>query len=161
MTDKPEVSHEELMLIPILRGLAREELDQFMALFEPAQPSDGVLFEASATAEALYLISRGSVSLYQDEHEIHKLHPTVIIGEVGALTGRKRMTRALVSDDAQVWQIRVGALNQLFEDNKDLGLHFETKLLAMLADKLDRDQIRLRDMRANIVHTQKAMKQMR
>ncbi|MCG8424757.1 MAG: cyclic nucleotide-binding domain-containing protein [Proteobacteria bacterium] len=161
MSAKLEVSHDEISLIPLLCGFSGDELDRIIALCEPAKTEDGMLFEAGSTAEAFYLLTRGSVSLFQDKHESHKLHPIVIIGELGALTGRKRTTRAVVGQNAEVWQIRVAALNDLFESDKELGLHFQNNLLEMLADKLHRDQVRLQDMRSNIIHTQKAMKRMR
>ena len=161
MSAKPAISHEELSLIPLLRGLSDDELVQIVGLLEPAESKDGVLFEDGSPAEAFYLLVKGSVHLFKDDHETHNLHPVVIIGELGALTGRIRTSRAVLEEGSQVWQVRVSALNELFESHKSIGLHFQSNLLEILADKMHRDQLRLRDMRANIVRTQKSMKGMR
>ncbi len=161
MTKKPGVSHEELGRIPLLRGFGDAQLDKFLALCEPATVDGDVLFEAGAATDAFYLLTSGSVSLMRDGQQTHKLHPVVIIGELAALTGRTRNTTAVVGDGYEVWQIRVSALKQLFDDDKELGLAFHRNLLDVVTDKIHRDQIRLHDMRTNIIATQKDMKRMR
>lgn len=161
MTNKPRASHDELGSIPLLRGFSASQLEHIIDLCEPAEVHEGVLFEAGEPAEAFYLLTGGTVILWQDNIETHKLHPLVIIGELGALTGRDRNSKAMAGEDAEVWQIRVARLRALFERDKELGLRFQQNLIDVVTDKIHRDQVRLRDMRGNIVHTQKAMKRMR
>ena len=161
MSARSAISRQELSLVPLLRGLSGEELEQIIELLEPAILQGDVLFEAGSTAEAFYLLTKGGIHLSRDDHETHYLHGVVLIGEVGALTGRKRTSKAVVDPGSEVWHIRIPALESLFERNKALGLHFQNNLLEILADKLHRDQIRLQDMRSNIIYTQKAMKRAR
>jgi hypothetical protein len=52
-------------------------------------------------------------------------------------------------------------LEALFHKDQELGLRFQKNLLDVVTDKVHRDQLRLHDMRSNIIHTQKAMKRMR
>lgn len=160
-TNKPRVSHEELTRIPLLRGFGPAKLDKVLALCQPAAVKGDVLFEEGTPADAFYLLTSGSVSLIQAGKEVHKLHPIVIIGELGALTGRPRMVRAVVGEGYEVWRIGIVALRELFSSDKELGFHFYENLLAIATDKVHRDQVRLQDMRKNIIQTQKDMKRMR
>lgn len=161
MANQPGVSHTELGSIPLFRGLSAPQLDQINALWEPAEVRAGVLFEAEAPSEALYMLTAGSITLHQGDVETHKLHPLVVIGELGALTEQRHTSKAVVSSDSKVWQIHRTKLSELFAKEHDLGLALQQNLLSVLADKVYRDQVRLEDMRHNIIHTQKAMKGLR
>lgn len=161
MTDRPRVSRDELGSIPLFRGFTDEQLDKLLALFQPAATHEGVLFKAGDRAEMFYLLTRGEVILTQDGVETHHLHPLVVIGELGAICGLARTTSATPAPDSEVWQVEAKALQTLFDQDKDLGLRFQRNLLDTVSDKVQRDQVRLNDMRANIIHTQKAMKRMR
>lgn len=161
MTNPVRVAHEELARIPLFRGLSSAQLDSLLALCQPAEVRGEVLFEAGAPASAFYLLTSGSVSLVQDGEETHRLFPLAVIGELGALTGQTRTTRAVVGDGYEVWQIKIAALRELFLADKDLALVFYQNLLDVVGDKIQRDQVRLQDMRKNIIQTQKDMKRLR
>ncbi|MDB4945086.1 MAG: hypothetical protein JWP97_4620, partial [Labilithrix sp.] len=57
--------------------------------------------------------------------------------------------------------IPVDKLLGFFDKNTDVGLAFYKNLLGLVSDKVRRDRRLLGEMRANIIRTQKAMKQMR
>lgn len=161
MTDRPQVSRDELGSIPLFRGFTDGQLDKLLSLFRPVSAKDGVLFEAGDMAQMLYLLTRGEIVLTQDGVETHRLHPLVVIGELGAVCGLERTTRAVLEPGSEAWQIEATALRALFEEDKALGLRFQLNLLETVSDKVRRDQVRLQDMRANIINTQKSMKRMR
>src|SRR5262249_6390535 len=52
-------------------------------------------------------------------------------------------------------------VQRFFADHQELGVRFLVNLLELVADKVHRDQRRLADMRANLVRTQKSLKQLR
>jgi CRP/FNR family transcriptional regulator, cyclic AMP receptor protein len=161
MTKQPPVSHDELRRIPLFRGLDDAQLDKVLALCQPTAIQGGVLFEEQTPADGFYLLTSGSVSLMQRGKEVHKLHPIAVIGEMGALTGRARTVQALVGEGYEIWKISATALRELFAAEKELGFHFYENLLDVATDKIHRDQVRLQDMRKNIIQTQKDMKRMR
>jgi CRP/FNR family cyclic AMP-dependent transcriptional regulator len=167
MSDRPRVSREELDSIPLLRGFTAEQLDGIMALFRQVTPASmksserGLLFDEGDAADGFYLLSRGEVVLEQEGVETHHLHPLAVIGELGGLCGLPRHCRARLLSGTELWHIDAKSLEALFRDDKDLGLRFQKNLLDVVSDKVQRDQLRLHDMRANIIHTQKAMKRMR
>jgi CRP/FNR family transcriptional regulator, cyclic AMP receptor protein len=161
------VSREELDSIPLLRGFSGAQLDEIMALFRPVTAESmksserGLLFEEGDEAEGFYLLTRGELVLEQEGVETHHLHPLAVIGELGGLCGVPRHCRARVLSGAEVWYADARDLDALFRRNQELGLRFQKNLLDVVSDKVHRDQLRLQDMRANIIHTQKAMKKMR
>ena len=161
MTDRPRVSRDELGSIPLFRGLTDTQLDTILALCQPVSVEGDVLFDAGNIAEAFYLLTHGEVILMQDGVETYRLHPVVVIGELGAIGGLQRTSRALLTPGTEVWQVQAQALRALFEEDRALGLRFQHNLLEVVSDKVLRDQARLKDMRANIINTQKAMKRMR
>lgn len=161
MTDRPRVSRDELDSIPLFRGLTDTQLDKILALCQPVAVEGNVLFDAGDIAEAFYLLTHGEVILMQEGVETYRLHPVVIIGELGAIGGLQRTSRALLTPGTELWQVQSRALSDLFEEDKALGLRFQQNLLEIVSDKVLRDQVRLHDMRANIINTQKSMKRMR
>ncbi len=72
-----------------------------------------------------------------------------------------RHCKARLLSGTEIWQLDGESLEALLRDDKDLGLRFQKNLLDVVSDKVHRDQLRLHDMRANIINTQKAMKRMR
>jgi hypothetical protein len=91
----------------------------------------------------------------------YRLRPLAPIGELGALAGLHRNTSAVVTERAELWKATREALLHFFEQNREIAVLFYQNLVHLIADKVGRDQIRLEDMRRNIIRTQKAMKQMR
>jgi len=150
---------DKLRTIPLLRGFSDEQLHSLSELFVPVEA--GQLFDVHDTAESLYLLLDGEVTLYQGEREMFTLHPPALLGELGAFAGLRRNSRAEATAGATVLSIERVALQDFFATHAELGLHYEKNLLYIAAEKIDRDQTRLEDMRENLVRTQKAMKQMR
>lgn len=153
---------EELRAIPLFRGLEDDELASLTAVFQPVEAGKGaILFEAGQRAEATYVLCAGELALHQDEAEAYLLRGPAVIGELGALSGIDRTSRAVVGDDAVLYRARRSELFAFFDAHREVGLKFERNLLNHCADKIARDQRRLGDMRSNLIRTQKAMKQMR
>lgn len=161
------MSREDLDSIPLLRGFTGAQLDEIMALFRPVTAESmksserGLLFEDGDEAEGFYLLTRGEVVLEQEGVEIHHLHPLAVIGELGGVCGVPRHCRARLISGTELWYMDARELDALFRKDQDLGLRFQKNLLDVVSDKVHRDQLRLHDMRSNIIHTQKAMKRMR
>ena len=164
MTDRPRVSREELGSIPLFRGFTDQQIDSILALFGPLEPMPAPgapLFAKGDPSGPFFLLTKGELVLSQDGVETHHLHPLSIIGELGSLCRLPRHCRAVMSEGTELWQADAAALEQLFESDHHLGLTLQKNLLELASDKMQRDQVRLQDMRANIIRTQKSMKQMR
>ena len=155
-------SATELRTIPLFQGFGDPELSQLSRLFtkvaiDPEKP----LFEVGEQATELYLLTAGEVVLERPDDDTFKLSPPALIGELGALTSLPRSTRATVTAGSTVWSLRAKHLQDFFAANQELGVRFLVNLLSVVADKVHRDQVRLGDMRQNLISTQKSLKQLR
>ena len=162
MSQHAGLSPEYLSTIPLTRGLNGAELAKLAELFipVPARPGD-TLFESGTPAEALYLLQAGEATLHRASEEDQRLVGPTLIGELGALTALKRISTVVVGEDAVLWKVSGVVLREFFAQHQDFGLRLYHDLLEVVADKILRDQLRLADMRQNLIRTQKAMKEAR
>jgi hypothetical protein len=84
-----------------------------------------------------------------------------LIGELGALTGLPRSTRATAGAGAELWEMPAKRIQDWLAKHQELGIQFLVNLLSVVADKVHRDQRRLADMRGNLISTQKELKRLR
>ncbi|HPH68061.1 MAG TPA: cyclic nucleotide-binding domain-containing protein [Kofleriaceae bacterium] len=151
-----------LRLVPLFHGFSDAELQQISALFVPANAgANGVLFDVGDAASDLYVLADGEVVLECPGDDTFRLRPPALIGELGALTAIARSTKALVQPGATIFALNAKKLQAHFADNQELGLRFLVNLLSVVADKVHRDQVRIADMRKNLVSTQKDLKRAR
>jgi CRP/FNR family cyclic AMP-dependent transcriptional regulator len=156
----PTVS--ELRTIPLFQGFADDELSAIGALFtrvdvDPQKP----LFDVHEPATTLYVMTAGEVELDRPGDDTFRLRPPALIGELGALTGLPRSTRANVVAGSVIWALPATKLQTHLGDHQELGVKFLANLLSVVADKVHRDQRRMADMRSNLISTQKELKRLR
>ncbi|HEY4178868.1 MAG TPA: cyclic nucleotide-binding domain-containing protein [Kofleriaceae bacterium] len=155
-------SANELRTIPLFQGFGDEELGRLSILFVKVSASpDKPLFDVGEQASELYLLTTGEVVLDRPGDDLFRLHPPALIGELGALTGLSRSTKATVSAGSTVWSLKAKTVQEFFAKHQELGVRFLVNLLSVVADKVHRDQIRLGDMRQNLITTQKELKVIR
>lgn len=152
----------QLKCIPLLHEFSDGKLAQLASVFKRRDPSRGeLLFEAGKLADEVYLLTEGEITIYEGDQVRMKLIPPVCIGEVGTLAGMNRNTTARISKDTEIWCASREDLLGFFQTHSDIAQGFYQRLVDLLAHKVRRDQLRLSDMRVNIIRTQKAMKAMR
>ena len=152
----------ELRTIPLFQSFSDEELLEISELFTRISAApDRPLFDVDEPATALYLLTGGEVVLDCPGDDVFQLRPPALIGELGALTGLARSTRATVSPGAEVWELPADKLRAFLARNHELGVRMLANLLSVVADKVQRDQRRMADMRKNLIATQKDLKRLR
>lgn len=164
MSARPNIS--DIKTIPLFAGFGDAELEAIAALFAPAQLRNqagkpGLIFDVGEPATSFYLLTAGEVLLDRPGDDIYRLRPPALIGELGALTSLGRTCRASIDGDATVWAMDAAKLQAFFRDHQEMGLRFLVNLLGVVADKVQRDQRRMADMRTNLVRTQKQLKKLR
>ncbi|HLL25777.1 MAG TPA: cyclic nucleotide-binding domain-containing protein, partial [Kofleriaceae bacterium] len=152
----------ELRTIPLFQGFGDAELASVGGLFaevdvDPAKP----LFEVGETSTDLYLLTAGEVVLDRPNDDVFRLAPPALIGELGALAGLPRSTRAIVTARSTVWALPAKKIQDYLAEHQELGIRFLVNLLAVVADKVHRDQTRMGDMRQHLITTQKELKRLR
>lgn len=154
-------SASELRTIPLFHGFEDDELSEIGDLFKAVAVSDKPLFDIGEPATTLYLLTKGEVMLERPGDDVFKLSPPALIGELGALTGLPRSTRATVTSGSTVWALPAKKIQDYLGQHQELGVRFLVNLLSTVADKVHRDQVRIADMRSNLVSTQKELKRLR
>jgi CRP-like cAMP-binding protein len=155
-------SPSELRTIPLFQGFSDEELGKVGDLFTRVESGPGqALFEVLEPASDFYLLTRGEVVLDRPGDDVFRLRPPALIGELGALTGLPRSTRATVQPGAEVWALSAKKIQTFLAEHQELGVRFLVNLLGVVADKVHRDQSRMADMRRNLIGTQKELKRLR
>ncbi|MRG96670.1 Crp/Fnr family transcriptional regulator [Polyangium spumosum] len=152
----------DLHAIPLFEGITEAHLAELLSDLERVTLAPGeVLFEAGTEPKHFWLLVTGGIALEQAGEVRFRLAPPAPIGELGALTGLYRNTRAVATEASELYRIGVVALMRFFESHGDVAFPFYHNLLKIVAQKVHRDAMRLDDMRANIIRTQKAMKELR
>ncbi len=155
-------SATDLRTIPLFNGFPDAELGRLGALFKRVESKPEVpLFDVGEPATELYLLTSGEVILDRPNDDVFRLHPPALIGELGALTGLPRSTRATVTAGSTVWALAARAAQDFLAAHQELGVRFLVNLLSIVADKVHRDQSRMGDMRGNLIATQKELKRLR
>jgi len=156
---KPRAS--ELRTIPLFHGFGEDELAEIADLFTPVDAGKSPLFDVNEPATTFYLLTAGEVVLERPNDDVFKLSPPALIGELGALTGLPRSTRAIVTPGSTVWALPAKKIQDYMRAHQELGVGFLVNLLGIVADKVHRDQRRIADMRGNLISTQKELKRLR
>ncbi|HVK63029.1 MAG TPA: cyclic nucleotide-binding domain-containing protein [Polyangium sp.] len=152
----------DLHAIPLFEGITEAHLAELIEGLERVTLAPGdVLFEAGTEPKHLWLLTSGEIALEQAGEVRFRLAPIAPIGELGALTGLYRNTRAVATEASELYRIGVVALMRFFESHGDVAFPFYHNLLKIVAQKVHRDAMRQGEMRANIIRTQKAMKELR
>ncbi len=153
---------DQLRCIPLMHGFSDEELRRLADLFEPLRLAEGeTLFEPGVPATRFYVLTAGEITVYEGDQVRCQLWPPCPVGELGAVAGLSRVARATASRPSELFQVSREPLLAFLEAHASIALPFYQNLVSLIADKVRRDQIRIEDMRRNIIRTQKAMKQMR
>jgi CRP/FNR family transcriptional regulator, cyclic AMP receptor protein len=155
------VRPSDLRAIPLFQNITDDHLTELTSAFERMHlGNDTVLFEAGSEPTHLLLLVQGEVALRENGETSLLVSPISPIGELGAVTGAKRMTTAVTTQPCEVWRIGAADLRELFEKHGDVAFPFYHNLVNIVADKVRRDTRRLEEMRTNLIRTQKAMKRM-
>ncbi len=156
------VQPADLQTIPLFAGIPETELLALLSAFreETFEPNQTV-FEAGEPPTRFLLLVDGSISARDSDGEVFEIHPPAPIGELGALTGELRNLTCVVSARARLLVAPLDELQHFLEEHGPVAFAFHRNLLRLSARKIGRDRRRLREMRENIISTQKAMKRMR
>jgi CRP-like cAMP-binding protein len=155
-------SASELRTIPLFQSFGDPELAAIAGLFSRVDvDKDRELFDVEEQAKTFYLLVKGEVELERQGDDRFLLRPPALIGELGAMTGLPRSTRALAKPGATVWALDAARLQEYMHARQELGLQLLINLLGVVADKVHRDQSRMADMRRNLIGTQKELKRLR
>ncbi len=162
---------KELGALPLFHGIETSRLEALFATFRSVtKPAGTLLFEPGDRAVTVDILVQGEITIEEPasaqmpanaEPVGLTLRPVSMLGELSALTGLLRSSKATTSSPVELRSIQVQDLLAFFDAHQGAAGVFYRNLLALVSDKVRRDRNRLEDMRANLVRTQKAMKHLR
>ncbi|HMA94911.1 MAG TPA: cyclic nucleotide-binding domain-containing protein [Polyangiaceae bacterium] len=147
--------------VPLFNDLSDEQLEKFLSKTQRRRLQPGhILFEKGSVPDCWFLLTEGAVSVRDEDGERFLVHAVTPVGELSVFTNEERRLTAVVTEPSEVMFLARPELQKLLESDGQLAFGLMRGLLRLAGRKIGRDQRRLREMRANIVTTQKAMKRM-
>lgn len=163
MSDSVSTATPYLAGLHLFEGVEVEPLAALGACFERIDlEANTCLFERGQAANELYVLVRGQIDLLEGEKIRASIRPVSPLGELGALSsGLRRNTTARAVLPCVVWTITRSALLSYIDVEPETGARMLHNLLSVISDKVNRDGMRMEQMRHNLIRTQKAMKMLR
>jgi len=147
--------------VPLFNDLSDEQLEKFLSKTQRRRLQPGhTLFEKGSVPDCWFLLTEGAVSVRDEDGERFLVHAVTPVGELSVFTNEERRLTAVVTEPSEVMFLGRSELQKLLESDGQLAFGLMRGLLRLAGRKIGRDQRRLREMRANIITTQKAMKRM-
>jgi CRP-like cAMP-binding protein len=151
----------DFRMVPLFADLDDAQLEILIGATQRRKlPAGHVLFEKGAVADCWFLLVEGAISVRDEDGERFLVRATATVGELSVFTEEERRLSAVVVEPSVVLFLPRADLQKLLEQNGALAFGLMRGLLRLTGRKIGRDQRRLREMRENIVSTQKAMKRM-
>jgi CRP-like cAMP-binding protein len=148
-------------MVPLFTDLDDAQLEVLIGATQRRKlPAGHVLFEKGAIADCWFLLVEGAISVRDQDGERFLIRATATVGELSVFTEEERRLTAVVVEPSVVLFLSRADLQKLLEQNGAIAFGLMRGLLRLTGRKIGRDQRRLREMRENIVSTQKAMKRM-
>ena len=133
---------ELLQNLPLLNGLAPDDMDLLAGLFRLESYADGsIIFGQGDRADKLFVLLTGKVEIRFKPHDGETLTVTTIDsgGVFGwsAALGRKTYTSCAVCvEDSQALHVEGKLLRQLIEEHPTTGVVILDRLAAVIAERL-------------------------
>jgi CRP-like cAMP-binding protein len=134
--------NELLHNLPLLKGLAPEDLDLLAGLFRlDSYPAGSTIFDQGDRADRLFVLLNGVVEIHFKPHDGEPLVvATIESGGVfgwSAALGRKTYTSCAVCvEDCRALHVQGRLLRQLIEEHPQTGIVILDRLAAVIAERL-------------------------
>lgn len=128
-----------LKAVPILEGLADEELDSLANEFVDSHyPKGAHLFKNGEQSDALYVIDQGFVRLIgSNGRSLATLGQGSLLGEDALFRGANQEIEAVVASDLSAWKLPDHKLRALFVRHPDIGIKISRNFGALLVQMDD------------------------
>ena len=93
------------------------------------------IFQAGSSAEYMFILLTGSVSILAHGSVLANLRPLAVIGEIGILLGETRTASAFAEENCQALVITKADMEALLREDVLLGKTILNNLIKVLSDK--------------------------
>jgi len=128
---------EELQQVDILSPLTPHAREDIAAAARMHSYSKGeTMIRRGAEGDSMFIVHDGSVAIRVDDHEVARLGPGSVVGEMALLTGETRTADVVAVTDVVAAEINKDALWPILHEHPELADAISAKV-AMRRDSLD------------------------
>ena len=135
---------ETLKTLPLFKDLTAGEISSIVPLFfEKSYTPNSTLFVEGMTGEILYVIKKGSVSLFKkgangQEFQLATLKEGELLGEMSLIDNRPRTATAKVAEESMLLVMTKKAFTTLLEKHPPIALKIVLVFLRIANERLRR-----------------------
>lgn len=161
-TDSPTIHPSLVQGVPLFAGFDESQLRDLLGIFQRQVFEDGELVsETGGKSQFLRILISGRLSVQDEEGEVLGVCPPAPVGELSALTSGSHSMNVISAGESSLLAAPIQELQEFLRTSAGTSRVLHRNLLLLASQKMARDRRRLREMRLNIVRTQRAMKHMR
>lgn len=144
---KEKLLVQVLRKIPIFRGLSPSQVRKVLGLCAHRQYDPGsVVCQANSPSDEMYILLTGEVAIVTREGlKVATILPVTTVGEMGVITGQPRVATVEVTKPSAILQMHKAQFDAALREDKDMQAKVFRAIIDVLAAKLSKDNIRLRD----------------
>jgi CRP-like cAMP-binding protein len=147
-----ETSREKLLVqvlrkIPIFKGLSPTQVRTILSLcsHKTFQPEDRIC-QSNSPSDEMYILLAGELVVVTAEGvKVATILPVTTVGEMGVITGEPRSATVEVSETSNVFILNKSAFDHAMKEDRDMRGTVYRNIIDVLSDKLNNDNVRLRD----------------
>jgi CheY-like chemotaxis protein len=136
-----------LRKIPILKGLSPSQVKKILSLcaHKPFKPGAHICRSNSPSDEMYILLSGELIVVTIEGIRVATILPVTTVGEMGVITGLPRSATVEVSKPSNIFVVKKRSFDSMMRDDSDMRATVYKNIIDVLADKLNNDNVRLRD----------------
>ena len=138
---------EVLGKIPLLRGLSPTQVRLVVGqcMSKRFQAGD-IICQQGRPSDAMYILVSGKLAIVtKKDLRVATIDPVTTVGEMGVITGQSRSATVEALKDSSVLVIQKPKFDMILRGHRELKAKVLENIVIMLADKLVRDNVRMRD----------------
>jgi len=123
--------------LPVIDGLTNDQFERLLKICtKKTIPKDTVIYMEGQPSEDMFILTEGILQVNLWGKEINRIFPIATVGEMGMFTGETRSADVVTKSSCTLLHISKDDLFALFEEDKDLYIHFQQGMILDMARKL-------------------------
>ena len=138
---------EVIKKIPLFIGFSPTQIRLILGqcTSQTLGPGD-ILCKGGGPSDEMFILVSGQLAVVsEDGLRLATISPVTTVGEMGVITGQPRSATVEVLKPSSILSIKKTKLDTILRGHSDLKSRMFENVIAMLAQKLVRDNVRLRD----------------
>lgn len=136
-----------LRKIPIFKGLSPSQVKKILGLCAHKSYKPGVqVCRSNSPSDEMYILLAGELIVVTMEGiRVATILPVTTVGEMGVITGQPRSATVEVSKPSNIFVVNKRSFDSMLRDDSEMRATVYKNIIDVLSDKLNNDNVRLRD----------------